>query len=151
MNNRLFQVGIPILPTAGSREQFTLFKEWLRVCETHKHVTIDTKTGDTRSDDRPTRVIDVGNSRVRLINGKDMVSSEYIALSHCWGRKREHHLGRTLHDNYVSRYKEIDWDELPRNFQDAIKVTRGLDLQYLWIDSICIIQEDAKDWCYVSS
>ncbi|RSL64921.1 hypothetical protein CEP53_003897 [Fusarium sp. AF-6] len=143
VDDRLFQIGVPNLPTAGSHEQFILFKEWLRVCESHKHVT---KTNDTRADDRPTRVIDVGNSRIRLINGKDMVSSEYIALSHRWGDKPEHHLGRTLRGNHISRYSEINWDELPQNFQGAIKITRGLDLQYLWIDSICIIQEDPEDW-----
>lgn len=36
--------------------------------------------------------------------------------------------------------------ELPRNFRDAIIVTRVLGLRYLWIDSICIIQDSKDDW-----
>jgi hypothetical protein len=36
--------------------------------------------------------------------------------------------------------------ELPQTFRDAIFVTRALSVQYLWIDSICIIQDDEQDW-----
>lgn len=36
--------------------------------------------------------------------------------------------------------------ELPQTFQDAIKIARSLDLQYLWIDSLCIIQDSKSDW-----
>ena len=35
---------------------------------------------------------------------------------------------------------------LPQTYQDAIIVTRRLGLQYLWIDSLCIIQNDTQDW-----
>jgi hypothetical protein len=35
---------------------------------------------------------------------------------------------------------------MPLNFQDAITVTRKLGLRYLWIDSLCIIQNDGEDW-----
>jgi hypothetical protein len=45
----------------------------------------------------------------------------------------------------------IPWDTLPATFQDAIDFTRRLGLQYIWIDSICIIQDDAKDWSKQSS
>lgn len=37
-------------------------------------------------------------------------------------------------------------NELPKTFQDAIHVTRALGFQYLWIDSLCIVQDDAEDW-----
>ncbi|KAH0531283.1 hypothetical protein TsFJ059_000137 [Trichoderma semiorbis] len=37
-------------------------------------------------------------------------------------------------------------DSLPKTFQDAVTVTRSLGIPYLWIDSLCIIQEDEKDW-----
>ncbi|KAL5347759.1 hypothetical protein ACLOAV_007168 [Pseudogymnoascus australis] len=40
----------------------------------------------------------------------------------------------------------IDIDAMPLNFQDAVKVTRKLGIQYLWIDSLCIIQDDTNDW-----
>src|SRR5438034_1924444 len=35
---------------------------------------------------------------------------------------------------------------LPKTFQDAVLLTRALGVRYLWIDSLCIIQDDEKDW-----
>ena len=35
---------------------------------------------------------------------------------------------------------------LPKQFQDAVLVTRMLGIQYLWIDSLCIIQDSPEDW-----
>jgi hypothetical protein len=40
----------------------------------------------------------------------------------------------------------ISWASLTRTFQDAIDFTRRLGIDYLWIDSMCIIQDDAQDW-----
>ncbi|KAJ4865530.1 heterokaryon incompatibility protein (HET) domain-containing protein [Trichoderma breve] len=42
--------------------------------------------------------------------------------------------------------KNIPYRALPKTFQDAVTVTRALGVPYLWIDSLCIIQEDEKDW-----
>lgn len=35
---------------------------------------------------------------------------------------------------------------MPLNFQDAVTATRNLGLRYLWLDSLCIIQDDTNDW-----
>jgi hypothetical protein len=40
----------------------------------------------------------------------------------------------------------IDWDSLTKTFQDAILLTRILGMDYIWIDSFCIIQDDKSDW-----
>lgn len=40
----------------------------------------------------------------------------------------------------------IDMDELPKTFQDAIVITRRLGARYLWIDSLYIIQDSVEDW-----
>ncbi|RSM05408.1 hypothetical protein CDV31_009560 [Fusarium ambrosium] len=37
-------------------------------------------------------------------------------------------------------------DLLPRTFRDALNITRPLGIRYLWIDSLCIIQDDPEDW-----
>jgi hypothetical protein len=36
--------------------------------------------------------------------------------------------------------------ELPLTFQDAVNITRALSQHLLWIDSLCIIQDDQADW-----
>lgn len=45
----------------------------------------------------------------------------------------------------------IPWELLPTTFRDAIQVTKGLGIRYLWIDSLCIIQDDDVDWKEESS
>lgn len=40
----------------------------------------------------------------------------------------------------------IPWFELPKTFQEAIALTRKLGVRYLWIDSLCIIQDDHHGW-----
>ena len=36
--------------------------------------------------------------------------------------------------------------KLPKTFRDAVSVTRALDVRYIWIDSLCIVQDDLEDW-----
>ncbi|KAF4436028.1 HET-domain-containing protein [Fusarium austroafricanum] len=40
----------------------------------------------------------------------------------------------------------ILYNSLPKTFQDAVAATRALGLRYLWIDSLCIIQDSKQDW-----
>lgn len=42
--------------------------------------------------------------------------------------------------------KEIPLDILPKTFEDAINITKKLGIDFLWIDSLCIIQNDDDDW-----
>jgi len=67
-------------------------------------------------------------------------------LSHCWGDILSQPPLRTVKGNLDDHYIDVPWDNLPRNFQDAALVTLKLDLQYLWVDSLCIIQDDKEDW-----
>ncbi|KAK3938227.1 heterokaryon incompatibility, partial [Diplogelasinospora grovesii] len=66
-----------------------------------------------------------------------------VALSHCWCK---HRLLTTRKENISEHCKEIQFASLPETFQDAVTVTRTLGVQYLWIDSLCIIQDDPDDW-----
>ena len=49
-------------------------------------------------------------------------------------------------DNIEERMNNLDFDVLPRTFQDAVSVTLALGYKHLWIDCICIIQDDNRDW-----
>lgn len=40
----------------------------------------------------------------------------------------------------------LNWSLMPKTFQHAIIVARELAIRYVWIDSLCIIQDDLKDW-----
>lgn len=68
----------------------------------------------------------------------------YACLSHCWGTSRSKHI--TKHENFETNCEGIPISELPRIFREAVLISRALHLQYIWIDSICIVQDDEEDW-----
>lgn len=49
-------------------------------------------------------------------------------------------------DTLNARTKRIRLGELPKTFHDAVIITRELGVRYLWIDSLCIVQDDEDDW-----
>lgn len=72
--------------------------------------------------------------------------TRYAALSHCWGPETSWPKCRTTADNYSQQLLGIPWAALPRTFANAITATRRLGLEYIWIDSLCIVQQDEADW-----
>ncbi|KAK1445457.1 TOL [Colletotrichum cuscutae] len=140
------QRGMPVLPAAGSQAHIAALSTWIRVCD-------DTHDCSPASDTTflPTRVIDVGSEgaescRLLCADRGQTNSGRYLALSHRWGAPDQHRKFCTLKENLESFKEEIKLTELPRTFQDAVNVTRSLDIGYLWIDSLCIIQDDPEDW-----
>jgi hypothetical protein len=73
---------------------------------------------------------------------------EYIVLSHCWGKLTEERKREfcTTDDNIKARLEGFSLSTLPKTFRDAVQVTRELGIRYIWIDSLCIIQWNRKDW-----
>jgi hypothetical protein len=57
----------------------------------------------------------------------------------------------TTKSNVALRYGKLEHKELPQTLQDAILMTRMLGLDYLWIDSICIVQDDKEEWASQAS
>lgn len=71
------------------------------------------------------------------------VNTNYAALSHCWGSVQP----LTLNTSTAQQlYSGISIETFPRTFQNALWVTHKLNLPYLWIDSLCIIQDSNDDW-----
>ena len=68
----------------------------------------------------------------------------YTALSHCWGPEGSPRL-KTTPENIKSRMSGIPWATIPRTFQDAMVFTYRLHVQFIWIDSCCIIQDEPGD------
>jgi Heterokaryon incompatibility protein (HET) len=138
------KVGFPILPETGGELHFNLLREWLRDCnETHS----DHGMACNADNELPTRVLDVGDVenqiQPRLYRPKKDEKGRYIALSHCWG---ESQLISTKTASIEAHYEAIKWNDLPKTFQDAVVVTGKLGIRFLWIDSLCIIQDDPDDW-----
>jgi hypothetical protein len=96
----------------------------------------------------PKRLLDVRNNRIRLHETciQD-IGLRYACLSHCWGYPPTTIL-RTTPRTLNSYRQSMPCEDLPRTFQDAVSMTRKLDLAFLWIDSLCIVQDesDKSDW-----
>ncbi|KAF2035865.1 HET-domain-containing protein, partial [Setomelanomma holmii] len=94
----------------------------------------------------PSRVIDVGGPRDHeqpfLYESRGDVGS-YSALSHRWGGSNV--LTTTL-QSIEERKRQIPLCTLPKTMRDAIHVTRALGIRYIWIDSLCIVQDHLGDW-----
>lgn len=99
----------------------------------------------------PTRLLDVeraDSGLIRLVEKGtgDSSPKRYLALSHRWGSPELHRTFCT-HTHNIMQFKQvIRLADLPRTFHDAVQVTRNLGVRYLWIDSLCIIQDDPEDW-----
>lgn len=123
---------------------------WLDDCVAHHSACRGSGT-DARF--LPTRLIDVGDTSsdsVRLCESAslDNPRGSYMTLSHCWGKKKF----QTLTTNCLEDFKDhIPVDCLSKTFLDAIAITRRCNIQYLWIDSLCIIQDSAEDWAIESA
>jgi Heterokaryon incompatibility protein (HET) len=129
-------------PDLGSSQNHEIAKSWLEsCCALHGE-----GTQSAQASKLPTRVIDVGDLN-GLQDPKIFLSGtsegKYAALSHCWGGTISPLLTT---ENLESFQKSIPYCDLPANFRDAISITRQLGIQYLWIDSLCIIQNSRLDW-----
>jgi hypothetical protein len=67
----------------------------------------------------------------------------YLALSYCWGKVE---VVGTLKENVQGFHDELPWDDLPQTIKDAITATKRLGIRYLWVDALCIVQDDHDDW-----
>ncbi|RMY58679.1 hypothetical protein D0864_13340 [Hortaea werneckii] len=72
----------------------------------------------------------------------------YIALSYCWGGKDP---AKTLRSNHQDRVRGMSVATLPRTYRQAVYLARQLGISHLWIDALCIVQDDDEDWQRESS
>jgi Heterokaryon incompatibility protein (HET) len=141
--------------TTDSKESWRLVSQWLTAC-----LTDHTRCKQTVEQVKfhPTRLIDVGgkDSETVTLSERDDIKDglRYIALSHCWGNAPMIKLADpTLPfddtENLVflqDFMSGVPTSRLPKTFEDAVNVTRRLDIRYLWIDAICIVQNSPEDW-----
>ncbi|KAI1760924.1 heterokaryon incompatibility protein-domain-containing protein [Hypoxylon sp. FL1150] len=100
----------------------------------------------------PRRLVDIGSHHSLVYLKEDLdelyCDSEdgvsYSALSYCWGDPAELVLTKTA--NIEQHKRGIPREQLPQTIQDAMDISLRVGLRYLWIDCLCIIQDDAADW-----
>jgi hypothetical protein len=95
--------------------------------------------------------VDVGDGHTAylVLTGKMGQVAHYVALSHCWGqlpKAQQKEWCTTTSNEKERRTQGFPIADLALTFRDAITVTRELGQRYLWIDSLCIIQDNPRDW-----
>jgi hypothetical protein len=95
---------------------------------------------------RGIRLLEIRKDVLVLVkNVKDLQSYSHACLSHCWGS------GKPISKILVGTLREyltvgIEIGSLPLSFRDAVEVYKRLGITYIWIDSLCIIQNNVDDW-----
>ena len=116
-------------------------KSWILDCHQNHHRCYHNKTSLL-----PTRVIDVGidvNAKsVKLHVSCPRETGQYVALSYCWGSTQ---CFITTIGSLNEMLSTMPIEILSKTVQDAIETTRDLGYRYLWVDALCIIQDDESD------
>jgi hypothetical protein len=152
-------VEFPILPECDRQFYFSQLNYWARACiSEHNHGRSLKRPHPWQSkilgyrlpysiSRLPSRVLDVGKPEhpnalcIRETGGRAV--GIYIAVSHRWGETDKQF--QTTTQNIQKRREEFPFQELPQTFKDAVIVARKLGVQFLWIDSLCIKQDDDLD------
>ncbi|KAI0385985.1 HET-domain-containing protein [Hypomontagnella monticulosa] len=128
-----------ILPGNTSSEQtFWTIESWIQDCLSgHEGCW-----ASSQSSYFPKRVLDVSNDKLVLREGLNETS--YACLIYCWGPSQSPI--KTLASTIDDFMQDIQWASLSKTFQDAVDICRRLHIDYIWIDSLCIIQDSDEDW-----
>lgn len=129
----------------GTNDQsLMLVNHWTKTCLASHQICNHRQTRQY-----PSRLLSIAKDSVRLVQTIDWPDRpHYATLSHCWGNKKFLKLFTT---NLEELQRCIPADSLTKTFTDAIKISRSAGIAYLWIDSLCIIQDDHHDWEVESS
>ena len=122
----------------GTPEELATVKSWLDWCD-NGHLSCVRKRRAL-----PSRVLDVYGSAgvVRLVDSEGIEPEPYATLSYCWGGPQP---VVTSVETIAEHMAGIEVARLPQTLQDAVKTTRALGLRYLWVDSLCIMQDNVDD------
>jgi hypothetical protein len=117
---------------------------WMRTC-LQSHSRCKESFGHNGSNVLPTRLLCVDGNHLRIRMAYEISSTstpEYMTVSHRW---RLRNMPKLLRSNIAAFKRSIDVLALPQTFQDAIVFARRLSIPYVWIDALCIVQDDEED------
>jgi hypothetical protein len=128
----------------GDRRCLHQASAWIRRC-LKSHSRCNDSTGHSKGSVLPTRFLCVRDNRVRIIMTNGIRATDtpsYMTISHRW---HQTNMPKLLSSNIKDLNRNIDILALPQMFQDAIFFARRLSIFYVWIDALCIVQDDEED------
>ena len=141
-------VGRAVEDRADSPQVFAMLQRWYHDCmENHPDCRPNMSDPETRGDMEnvrlPAKLIHIkpdGTLNLYITNHKP---GRYVALSYCWGTTKSF---KTTRENLEARKRGFSKVDLPQTLQDAITLTWRLGFDLIWIDALCIVQDDGNDW-----
>jgi hypothetical protein len=131
-----------------ARQGLSRVRDWIKTCLEEHTACADFHASTTNEYERPTRVLEIsGEQEVKLRCNMTCERYEYLALSHMWGENHQNQI-QLVESRLGEFIANVPWNELSLIYHEAIHVTRELGYRYLWIDSLCIIQDSVSDWNY---
>lgn len=127
-----------VLSTSLGEESLQKVTSWIDECdEGHSNCNFDMLP-------MPTRVINVGlDGETPFLMDTEGETEWYATLSYCWGITPQVKTTKAR----LEQFKEaLPMEELSLVAKDAIALCQGLSIPYLWIDALCIVQDDEEDW-----
>ncbi|KAH9213253.1 heterokaryon incompatibility protein-domain-containing protein, partial [Leptodontidium sp. 2 PMI_412] len=136
-----------------SQESLHQIKAWQGACCKDHSTCRDSWTLTSKERRMPTRLLEIiqlaEEWQVRVIDGTEAeVDATYMTLSHCWGSSD---FVRLTSENRRFFRDNVPFGSLSQTFKNAVELTFALGFKYLWIDSLCIIQDSHDDWVQESS
>ena len=130
----------PIECDPGSNASLTKISSWLKDCQEAHTLCKD------RSEIRPARLLEISNidsrNSLRLRNTQQLGPVPFAALSYCWGGDQPF---KCL-DEVLSKFMtDIVFSDLPKTIRDAVTVCQRIGIGYLWVDVLCVIQDNQHD------
>ncbi|EXK83766.1 hypothetical protein FOQG_11927 [Fusarium oxysporum f. sp. raphani 54005] len=132
-----------------SSESLSFIRTQLENCVSNpSHVCQPSQTIDrTRW---PARVLELDDNSVVLVDfNSDVMPGNFAALSYCWGSPAELQLKppyKAIASTVQDLRSGISTAKLPLTIQQALLVCNWLNIHYIWIDSLCILQDSTQDW-----
>lgn len=123
-----------------SKATFKTIQNWTTECNDH-HACVKPNT-EKNSYAGPSRLVFLAADNPECVKIVDVKTKmDYIALSYCWGRDGTMKLTRSN----LGMWKELlPVQELPKTLRDSMAFARLLGMEYIWIDRLCIIQDDLE-------
>ncbi|KAK8108588.1 hypothetical protein PG984_014389 [Apiospora sp. TS-2023a] len=133
--------------TALSQRSFNFVARNLSQCTENHTACLQSQVGlkEALGENWPKRMlrIDQRTSKIKLVAFKPSMASKYMALSYCWGCQ-DGHL-RATSETLPQLREGVSISSLPRTLEDAVHVAIRLGSEFIWIDSVCIVQDDPQD------
>ncbi|KAL2066999.1 hypothetical protein VTL71DRAFT_1423 [Oculimacula yallundae] len=135
-----FTSSFPYSKVNSTRDGLSLAKIWLDDCESCHRQCQDVSVPNFV----PTRLINIALDRPHLqVMSKTSDFIKYTTLSHCWGAVKRPVLTKERLHSFLNCIPD---EAISTTFSDAIFIAKFLGYQYIWIDSLCIMQDDVDDW-----